>query len=81
MKGMTIIRRIVAALFCAITALFCAAVSVLAASGDTLTVGVPTDRCPVFYRDADTGEVTGIGADLMRAVAEKAGHAERSLGQ
>ena len=75
MKGMTVVRRIVAALFCAITALSCAAVSVLAASGDTLTVGVPTDRCPVFYRNADTGEVTGIGADLMRAVAEEAGYA------
>ena len=75
MKGMTAIRRIVAALFCVITALSCAAISVLAASGDTLTVGVPTDRCPVFYLNADTGEVTGIGADLMRAVAEEAGYA------
>ena len=42
--------------------------------GETLTVGVPADRCPVFYRDAETGGVTGIGADLMRFAAEKAGY-------
>ncbi len=38
-----------------------------------LTVGVPADRCPVFYMDEDTGEVIGIGTDLMRIAAEKAG--------
>ena len=64
------IGRIVTALFCAAIALSCAQ----AVSGDTLTVGAPTDRCPVFYRDADTGEITGIGVDLMRAVAEEAGY-------
>lgn len=37
-------------------------------------VGVPADRCPVFYQDADTGEIVGIGVDLMRAVAENAGY-------
>lgn len=37
------------------------------------TVGVPTDRCPIFYRDADTGEIVGIGTDLMRFAAEEAG--------
>ena len=69
------IGRIVTALFCAAIALSCAAAPIQATSGDTLTVGVPTDRCPVFYRDADTGEVTGIGVDLMRTAAEKAGYA------
>ena len=39
--------------------------------GEALTVGVPVDRCPVFYLDAETGEVTGIGADLTRAAAEE----------
>ena len=43
-------------------------------SGDILTVGVPVDRCPIFYRDADTNEITGIGVDLMHIAAEKAGY-------
>ena len=41
---------------------------------DSLIVGVPVDRCPVFYVDADTGESVGIGVDLMRAAAEAAGY-------
>lgn len=45
-----------------------------AENADTLTVGVPADRCPVFYRDAETGEVAGIGMELMRYAAEKAGY-------
>ncbi|MBR0281039.1 MAG: EAL domain-containing protein [Oscillibacter sp.] len=76
MKELKITKRIATALICAAIALSCAVVSILAtASGDTLTVGVPTDRCPVIYRDADTGEITGIGADLMRAAAKEAGYA------
>ena len=76
LKELRITKRIVTALICAAIALSCAAVPVRAsASGDTLTVGVPTDRCPVFYRDADTGEITGIGVDLMRAATEEAGYA------
>ena len=43
--------------------------------GEVLTVGVPIDRCPIFYKDADTGEIVGIGVDLMRSAAEKAGYA------
>ena len=43
--------------------------------GRVLTVGVPTDRCPVFYPDPDTGEIVGIGVDLMRSAAEEAGFA------
>ncbi|MDO5702862.1 MAG: EAL domain-containing protein, partial [Lachnospiraceae bacterium] len=39
----------------------------------TLTVGVPSDRCPVFYIDEDTGKNVGIGVDLMRTAAEYAG--------
>lgn len=50
----------------------CAAVSGMAA--ETLTVGVPADRCPVFYLDPDTGEVTGIGVDLMTMAADDAGY-------
>ena len=44
------------------------------AGGDALTVGVPVDRCPVFYTDDETGEIVGIGADLLRIAAEKAGY-------
>ncbi|MBQ9517716.1 MAG: EAL domain-containing protein [Eubacterium sp.] len=40
----------------------------------SLTVGVPVDRCPVFYKDAETGEIVGIGADLMRVAANNAGY-------
>ena len=42
--------------------------------GETLTVGVPKDRCPIFYKDADTGEIVGIGVDLMRSAAKNAGY-------
>ena len=49
-------------------------ITVEAVSGEPLTVGVPKDRCPVFYEDPDTGEIVGIGADLMRIAAEKAGY-------
>ena len=41
---------------------------------EVLTVGVPADRTPVFYRDPDTDEITGIGVELMRIVAEDAGY-------
>lgn len=43
-------------------------------AGEVLTVGVPTDRCPVFYQDAESGKIMGIGADLMRTAAESAGY-------
>ena len=35
---------------------------------------MPTDRCPIFYIDEDTGENTGIGIDLMRYAAANAGY-------
>ena len=40
----------------------------------TLKVGVPIDRCPVFYIDSDTNEITGIGVDLMKLAASNAGY-------
>ncbi|MBQ6960682.1 MAG: EAL domain-containing protein [Clostridia bacterium] len=55
--------------------LCCAAPAVGEQDGGALTVGVPVDRCPVFYLDAETNEIVGIGVDLMRAAAEKAGYA------
>ena len=39
-----------------------------------MTVGVPKDRCPLFYLDAETKEPTGIGVDLMRYAAQSAGY-------
>ena len=49
---------------------------VFAAGSDEITVGVPVDRCPIFYldEDGDTEAVVGIGVDLMRAAAEAAGY-------
>ncbi len=41
---------------------------------DSLVIGVPADRCPVFYLDPETKETVGIGVDLMRAAAEEAGY-------
>lgn len=71
--------RSLAALALMAAGLLCLAAPCLAEAGtkssDTLTVGVPADRCPVFYTDAATDEVVGIGADLMRAAAEQAGYA------
>ncbi|HBZ58437.1 MAG TPA: diguanylate cyclase [Sutterella sp.] len=72
------IRRLLSPLFC-LAALLCGLGGVAFAAGQpgdppSLTVGVPADRCPVFYQDKRTGEVTGIGVDLMRIAAEKAGY-------
>ncbi|MBQ9008636.1 MAG: EAL domain-containing protein, partial [Clostridia bacterium] len=39
-----------------------------------LTVGIATNRCPIFYVDSGTGEPVGIGVDLMRFAAEAAGY-------
>ena len=78
MKEIRISKRLLTSLFSLLVTLSCIVVPVLADSGkddiDTLTVGVPADRCPVFYRDAKTNEITGIGVDLMRSAAAKAGY-------
>ena len=55
---------------CLVTGVFAGTEDV---SRDTLNVGVPVDRCPMFYLD-DEGRITGIGADMMRAVSEEAGY-------
>ena len=71
-------KQTVTAVLCFIAALACLLSLALTVSGEpesaALTVGVPEDRCPVFYLDGNTGEVTGIGVDLMRAAAEEAGY-------
>ena len=69
--------RLLVVLVCAVATLFSAAPFSCAfgtVNQDALTVGVPKDRCPVFYQDADTGEVVGIGVDLMRIAADAAGY-------
>ena len=43
-------------------------------TADSLAVGVPVDRCPLFYQDSSTGEPVGIGVDLMHFAAEEAGY-------
>ena len=43
-------------------------------NNEELVVGVPVDRCPVFYLEKGTGKVTGIGVDLMTIAAENAGY-------
>lgn len=70
-------RRLLPALLCALMVIggALAPACVLAVGReDSLTVGIPADRCPIFYSDAETGEPVGIGVDLMRAVAEEAGY-------
>ena len=70
-------RRIRSLIAAVILAALCSCALFPASSesgSEALTVGVPVDRCPIFYLDAETGEVTGIGADLMRAAAEEAGY-------
>ena len=74
---MQLSRRMMAAIFfIAVTLSLAVLLPALGeVGGDVLTVGVPVDRCPVFYLDASTGEITGIGVDLMRTAAENAGYA------
>ena len=70
------IRSLIAIVICLTMAIPCCIMPALAAAGEghALTVGVPVDRCPVFYQDTDTGELVGIGVDLMRSAAENAGY-------
>ena len=72
------IKRLFTSLLCMIVLLFSFVAAAFAADektdGETLTIGVPTDRCPIFYRNAKTNEITGIGVDLMHFAAAKAGY-------
>ena len=77
MRERRITKSLLAFLLCVVVVLVFAVMPAFAASGengDSLTVGVPVERCPVFYQDNDTGEIVGIGVDLMRAAAEEAGY-------
>ena len=77
MKHKTL-NKITAILLCIFFALLCATPALAEPEEkDVLTVGVPVDRCPIFYIDDKTKEITGIGADLMLSAAEKAGYTVR----
>ena len=77
MKIMRITRRYVFFIICLFTILLW---GIMASAGSgseedsTLIIGIPADRCPIFYLDTDTGEPVGIGVDLMRVAAEDAGY-------
>ena len=72
------ILSLIATAICLTIALSCFIMPALAAAGENennaLTVGVPVDRCPVYYLDVETVATVGIGVDLMRAVAANGGN-------
>ena len=77
MKETGISKQWLASLFCVFVSLFCFFATPSAASGkedgETLTVGIPANCCPIFYQDPKTNEIVGIGVDLMRSAAAKTG--------
>ena len=77
MKALKERNGIMTLLLCLITAL-CFVVPVSAETGaphpEEIKIGVPTDRCPVFYTDAADNDIVGIGVDLMRYAAQEAGY-------
>ena len=75
LKRMNPGKRLAAVLLCVLFALSGLLPAAMAEEGgEELVVGVPVDRCPMIYVDADTKEIAGIGADLMRAAAQNAGY-------
>ena len=76
MKSMNTGKRFLTAFYCVLLMLLTTS-PVLAdsvAEKEELVVGVPVDRCPIFYMNTDTNEIEGIGVDLMRSAAENAGY-------
>lgn len=77
MKEKRIIGRYLFFIICILTMLLWRIPALAGSEVDdinTLTIGIPADRCPLFYPDDETGEPIGIGVDLMRTVAENAGY-------
>ena len=77
MKEKRIIGRYLFFIICILTMLLWRIPALAGSEADdmnTLTIGIPADRCPLFYLDDETGEPIGIGVDLMRTAAEKAGY-------
>ncbi len=77
MKKELFFKRILAIILCALL-VFAVFLPAYAApetpDEEILTVGVPKNRCPIFYSDPETDEPVGIGVDLMRGVAMDAGY-------
>ena len=74
MAHKNIFKRLTAVLLGILSVLLFAMPAFAQNSKNELTVGVPVDRCPIFYIDEKTKEITGIGADLMLSAAESAGY-------
>ena len=77
MQYRRLLKSVLLSLLIAVILLSSFSVSLVAASDkedNVLIVGVPVDRCPVFYRDRKSDEIEGIGAELMRVAAEEAGY-------
>lgn len=76
MKVLRYYKKFITILSCIVVAL-CCSVSSFANADESgvseITVGVPVDRCPIFYLDENTGDPVGIGVDLMRSAANHAG--------
>ncbi len=83
MRSIRLVRWIAVAILAVIIASFAfffhVHVSATEEIKEPLIVGVPADRCPVFYLDSHTGEVDGIGVALMREVAQNAGYSSLEL--
>lgn len=43
------------------------------AEREAVRIGVPEGRCPISYRDEETGELTGIMIDMLNLVADRTG--------
>lgn len=78
MAKMRILWGLIAALIFAFAITWLVSLAPASASADdaneVLVVGVPTDRCPMIYRDAEDGDPVGIGVDLLTTAAEDAGY-------
>lgn len=75
MKRKRFFRRMRSVILLIIVIIYCAVPAYAAQEhpAEELTVGVPGDRCPIFYSDKESGEMIGIGIDMMRYAAESAG--------
>ena len=77
MKYKKVISFLISVVLCTLSIIACIIPAVAETNNNdsrVLTVGVPTDRCPIFYVDSETQEIAGIGVDLMELAADEAGY-------
>ncbi|MBQ3296067.1 MAG: EAL domain-containing protein [Erysipelotrichaceae bacterium] len=76
MKTMKKAKKILMAFAGIVIVLSCVLIpfKVTCEDNNTIVVGVPADRCPIFYIDKKSNDITGIGVDLMVYAAKKAGY-------